>query len=364
MEQTPVQIFHLEERKKRFKNVGFFFKIGLLVLFISAPLFFPGFKTIDLAVKIILFGVLVASFDILLGYTGILSFGHGMFFGVGAYSVAMLMGRYGEPSYFNMLLGIGIAVVISSVLALFISFLSLRVKAIFFAMITLALAELAIVLATKLSGFTGGEDGISISMPGIFAVSYNGGKFMGIEITGRLMTYYLLFFSCLVLFTAMLRFIHSPLGRVLQAIRDNTQRAEALGYKTFVYQMISITFGCVLAGIVGGLYAMWVGYVNPESSLAVMAIMLNVLLMVIIGGMGTLYGGIVGAAFILITETFLPDMQHLSQDIFPQAEFLQHILDRWLLLFGTLFILVVIFFPKGVIGSAREYMERRRYVKT
>lgn len=364
MEQTPVQMFHLEERKKRFKNLGFFFKIGLLVLFFSAPLFFPGFKTIDLAIKIILFGVLVASFDILLGYTGILSFGHGMFFGVGAYSVAMLMGRYGEPSYLNMLLGIGIAVLISSVLALFVSFLSLRVKAIFFAMITLALAELAIVLATKLSGFTGGEDGISISMPGIFAVSYNGGTFWGIEITGRLMTYYLLFFSSLVLFTTMLRFIHSPLGRVLQAIRDNTHRAEALGYKTFIYQMISITFGCVLAGMVGGLYAMWVGYVNPESSLAVMAIMLNVLLMVIIGGMGTLYGGIVGAAFILITETFLPDLQHLAQEIFPNAVFLHHILDRWLLLFGTLFILVVIFFPKGVIGSAREYMERRRYASS
>ena len=364
MDQTPVQIFHLDQKKKRFKNAGFFFKLLLLVIFVSSPIVFPGFKTVDLAMKIILFSVLVASFDILLGYTGILSFGHGMFFGVGAYSVAMLMGRYGDPSYLNMFLGIIIALVITSVLAIFISFLSLRVKAIFFAMITLAIADLAIVLATKLSGFTGGEDGISISMPGIFAVSFNGGRFLGIEVTGRLMTYYLLFFTSLVLFAAMLRFIQSPLGRVLQAIRDNTQRAEALGYKTFIYQMISITFGCVLAGIVGGLYAMWVGYVNPESSLEVMAIMLNVLLMVIIGGMGTLYGGIVGAAFILITQTFLPDMQHLSQKLFPQAEFLHSILDRWLLLFGALFILVVIFFPKGVIGSAREYMERRRYAKT
>jgi len=364
VEQTPVQIFHLDQRKRRFRNTGFFFKLCLLAIFVSAPIVFPGFKTVDLAMKIILFSVLVASFDILLGYTGILSFGHGMFFGVGAYSVAMLMGRYGDPSYLNMFLGIIISLVITSVLAIFISFLSLRVKAIFFAMITLAIADLAIVLATKLSGFTGGEDGISISMPGIFAVSFNGGRFLGIEITGRLMTYYLLFFTSLVLFAAMLRFIQSPLGRVLQAIRDNTQRAEALGYKTFIYQMISITFGCVLAGIVGGLYAMWVGYVNPESSLEVMAIMLNVLLMVIIGGMGTLYGGIVGAAFILITQTFLPDMQHLSKKLFPQAEFLQHILDRWLLLFGALFILVVIFFPKGVIGSAREYMERRRYAKT
>jgi branched-chain amino acid transport system permease protein len=147
---------------------------------------------------------------------------------------------------------------------------------------------------------------------------------------------------------------------VLQAIRDNEQRAVALGYKTFIFQTLSIAFGCVLATLIGGLYAMWVRYVNPESSLEVMAIMLNVLLMVIIGGMGTLYGGIVGAAFLLITQTFLPDLQHIAKDLLPQATFLHNVLERWLLLFGILFILVVIFFPKGVIGSVNEYFARRR----
>jgi branched-chain amino acid transport system permease protein len=147
---------------------------------------------------------------------------------------------------------------------------------------------------------------------------------------------------------------------VLQAIRDNEQRAVALGYKTFIFQTISITFGCLLATLIGGLYAMWVGYVNPESSLEVMAIMLNVLLMVIIGGMGTLYGGFVGAAFLLITQTFLPDLQNIAQDLFPQATFLHSVLERWLLLFGILFIMVVIFFPKGVIGSVRDYVARRK----
>jgi branched-chain amino acid transport system permease protein len=227
-------------------------------------------------------------------------------------------------------------------------------------MVTLALAELAIVLANKLSHFTGGEDGISISMPGIFSVGFNMGEFMGIDLTGRVITYYLILFICLALFMMMLRFIHSPLGRVLQAIRDNEQRAVALGYKTFIFQAISITFGCLLATLIGGLYAMWVGYVNPESSLEVMAIMLNVLLMVIIGGMGTLYGGIVGAAFLLITQTFLPDLQSVAKDFLPQATLLHNMLERWLLLFGTLFILVVIFFPKGVIGSVNDYIAKRK----
>jgi branched-chain amino acid transport system permease protein len=356
---NPVRLFRIEERRRRFKRADFFLRVVLLMVLLLVPFVFHSFKTVDLAAKIMIFATLVASFDVLLGYTGILSFGHGMFFGLGAYAVAFLLGKYGSPSYANLVLGILIGAAAASVLALLISFLSLRVRTIFFAMITLAIAELAIVLATKLSGLTGGEDGISLRMPGIFSLSYSLGSFMGLEITGRVITYYALSLTCLGLFMVMLRFIHSPLGRVLQAIRDNSQRAEALGYRVFVYESISITFGCVIAAITGGLYAMWVGYVNPESSLGVMTIMLDVLLMVIIGGMGTLYGGIIGAAFLKITQTFLPDLQSFAKGLFPGAELLHNFLERWLLLFGILFILVVIFFPKGVLGSVRDYLIRR-----
>ena len=359
-EQTPVQIFRSDEKRKQYSSGSFFLRIAILLLFLLVPFLFPSFKTIDLAIKIAIFATLVASFDIMLGYTGILSFGHGMFFGIGAYCVAFLLGKYGSPSYANLILGLLMATVVATVLALLISFISLRVKAIYFAMVTLALAELTLVLANKLSGFTGGEDGISISLPGVFSVAFNLGEFMGLDVTGRILTYYFILFICLALFLMMIRFTHSPLGRVLQAIRDNEQRAVALGYKTFIFQTISITFGCVLATLIGGLYAMWVGYVNPESSLEVMAIMLNVLLMVIIGGMGTLYGGIVGAAFLLITQTFLPDLQKLAKDILPQAALLHNVFERWLLLFGILFILVVIFFPKGVIGSVKEFIAKRK----
>lgn len=359
-EQTPLQLYRAREHKARFRNAGFVVRVFFICLFVLVPILFPSFKTVDLAVKIIIFATLAASFDVLLGYTGILSFGHGMFFGIGAYCVAFLMGRYGSPSYTNLILGLCLAAAVSMALAFLISFLSLRVRTIFFAMITLAIAELAIILATKLSGFTGGEDGISMSMPGMLSVAYRGGEFLGIEITGRMVCYYVILFSCLGLFTIMLRFIHSPLGRVLQAIRDNSKRAEALGYKVFYYESMSITFGCVIAAMAGGLYAVWVGYVNPESSLGVMTIMLDVLLMVIIGGMGTLYGGIIGAAFLKITQTFLPDLQNVAKNAFPNADLLHQILERWLLLFGVLFILVVIFFPKGVMGTIRERLGRHR----
>jgi branched-chain amino acid transport system permease protein len=357
-ELTAVQLFHQEEKRRRFRRGGFFIRLGVLFILLIVPFILPSYKTVDLAVKIIVFATLVASFDIMLGYTGILSFGHGMFFGIGAYCVAFLLGKYGEPTYFNLILGMASAVLVAAALAVMISFLSLRVKTIFFAMVTLAIAELAIILATKLSVLTGGEDGISLAMPGIFSFSYSAGDFFGMEITGRIVTYYLILLSCLGMFMMMLRFTHSPLGRVLQAIRDNQQRAEALGLKTFVFQGISITFGCVMGAITGGFYAMWVGYVNPESCLGVFAIMLAVLLMCIIGGMGTLYGGIVGAAFYLITETFLPDLQHLAKEFFPGSLFLHNVLERWYLVLGTFFILVVIFFPKGVIGSIRDYLAR------
>jgi branched-chain amino acid transport system permease protein len=358
-EQTPVQIFRRRERQKQYRSGTFFLKLAVLLLFILVPFLFPSFKSLDLALKIMIFAVLVASFDILLGYTGILSFGHVMFFGIGAYSVAMLIGKYGNPTYINLVIGFIIALGITSALALIVSFLSLRVKAIFFAMVTLAIAEFAIILATKLSGFTGGEDGIIMSMPGIFKVSFNVGKFLGVEITGRLISYYFIFIVCLGLFLLMIRFIHSPLGRVMQAIRDNEPRAEAIGYKTFIVKTISICFGCLVSTILGGLYAMWVGYANPESVLGI-PIMLDVLLMEIVGGMGTLYGGLAGAAFLEFAHAFLPDLQNFAKSFFPGAHFLHTAMERWLLIFGILFILVVFFFPKGIIGSVQDIIARRK----
>jgi len=362
-ELSPIRIFRGLESRKRFRSGGFFLKAGLLVLFLFAPFLFPSFKSIDLVMRIVIFATLVASFDILLGYTGIISFGHGMFFGIGAYSMGFLLSKYGSPTYLNMFLAFFIAVFVSILLALVISFLSLRVKAIFFAMITLALAEFSLILAMKLSRLSGGEDGISISLPGLFKVSSNFGHVLHLDITGRIAAYYFILLCCLILFLMMLRFTQSPFGRVLQSIRDNVQRAEALGYSTFIFQTVSITFGCIVAAIVGGLYAVWVGYINPESCLST-SIVLDILIMVIIGGMGTLYGGIIGAAFLQIAQTFLPDLQKLSQHLFPQASLLHTAMERWLLIFGILFILVVFFFPRGVLGSIQDYMMRRKAGKT
>jgi branched-chain amino acid transport system permease protein len=356
---TPVQAARRLERERRLREPTLYLRLGVLALFALVPLVIPSFQVMDLTLKIALFAALVASYDVVIGYTGIVSFGHAMFFGFGAYAVALSLGKFGASTYGHIALGFLVGIMISAVLAVLIGAFSLRVKAIFFAMVTLAFAEFALILAVQLSGITGGEDGLSPRLPGVFAVSYAGGTVLGIPVTGRLVTYYFVLLVCLALFLLMSRFVHSPLGRTLQAIRDNELRAEALGFRTFVFQMISSSFGSVVATILGGCYAMWVRYVNPESALGI-PIMLDILLMVIIGGIGTLYGGIIGAAFLLTARTLLPDLRAVGAALFPASEILQRLTERWLLYFGILFILVVFFFPKGVIGTVRERLARSK----
>ncbi|MBI4587736.1 MAG: branched-chain amino acid ABC transporter permease [Candidatus Rokubacteria bacterium] len=355
---TPVQASRILEREARFRQPTLYLRLALTAAFALAPVLLPSFQLMDLMLKIALFATLVASYDVVIGYTGIVSFGHAMFFGFGAYAVGLSLGKFGAPTYGYLALAFALGVLVSAALALVIGAFSLRVKALFFAMITLAFAEYALILAVQLSHLTGGEDGISPKLPGVFAVSFTAGKVLGVDVNGRVVTYYVVLVVCLALFLTMSRFVHSPLGRTLQAIRDNEQRAEALGYRTFIFQLISSSFGSVVAAVLGGCYAMWVRYVNPESALSIQ-IMLDVLLMVIIGGMGTLYGGIIGAAVLLTARTLLPDLRAVGTLMFPGSEILQRLTERWLLYFGILFILVVFFFPKGVIGTVREVLSRR-----
>ena len=356
---TPVQAERQLARRRRTGDPTVYLRLALLAAFALTPLVAPTFQLVDLVLKIALFATLVASYDVVIGYTGIVSFGHAMFFGFGAYAVALAIGRLGAPTYGHLLAGFAVGIACSAVVAVVIGAFSLRVKAIFFAMITLAFAEFALILAVQWSRLTGGEDGISPVLPGVFAVGWDGGRVLGVALTGRLVTYYAVLATCVLLFLSMSRFVHSPLGRTLQAIRDNELRAEALGYRTFVAQIISSSFASVVATVLGGCYAMWVRYVNPESTLGI-PIMLDVLLMVIIGGIGTLYGGVIGAAFLLTARTLLPDLKAWTAVIAPGSDLVQRLAERWLLYFGILFILVVFFFPKGVLGTIRERLDRGR----
>ncbi|HEX6708249.1 MAG TPA: branched-chain amino acid ABC transporter permease [Albitalea sp.] len=319
------------------------------------PFVFPGTKALNVAAKVLVFIVLVASFDLLLGYTGIVSFAHTMFFGIGAYGIAIASTRLG-PGWGAVVLGVVAALAVSLLLSLLIGLFSLRVKAIFFAMITLAVASAFLTLASQLSAFTGGEDGLNFKVPEALqpGTRYLEEPFLGASIDGRFASYYLLFFAALVLVLVMLRIVNSPFGRVLQAIRENDFRAEAIGYRTVVYRTLSNVLSALFATLAGCLLALWLRYNGPDTSLS-FEIMLDILLIVVIGGMGTIYGAVVGGVLFLLAQSYLQDLMKLGASAVEGVPLLAPLIspDRWLLWLGILFVLSVYHFPSGVVGRLR-----------
>jgi branched-chain amino acid transport system permease protein len=332
---------------------------GLLVLLVLAlaltPFIFPGVKALNVAAKVLIFIVLVASFDLLLGYTGIVSFAHTMFFGIGAYGIAVATSRMG-PTWEALAVGMGGSLVLSFVLALLVGLFSLRVRAIFFAMITLAVASAFLTLASQLHEITGGEDGLSFKVPEILSPSYEFSEnpLLGVTLDGRMLCYYLLFVTAVVLFLALLRIVNSPFGRVLQAIRENEFRAEAIGYRVVVYRTTSAILSALFASLAGAMLSIWLRYNGPDTSLS-FEIMMDVLLIVVIGGMGTMYGAIVGASLFLVAQSYLQDLLRLGSEAASDLPWLSALLspDRWLLWLGVLFVLSVYYFPSGVVGKLR-----------
>ena len=338
-------------------------KLAVLAIWAAllfGPFLFQDVRSIQVAARICIFIVLVASYDLLIGYTGIVSFAHTMFFGFGAYGAAILLKQMG-PGWTPVLLGAGAGAALSLVIAAGIGLLSLRVKAIFFAMITLAAASVALVLASQLSHLTGGEDGITYRAPDLFKpatklLTDGDGKVLklcGVSLNGKVAAYYFVFLSCAALFWLMLRLVGSPLGTVLKAIRENEARAEAIGYRVVAYRTFVFCISAVIASLAGTVYAVWLKYTGPETALS-FDIMIDILLMVVIGGMGTMFGPVIGAVLLVLAQYYLRDLMGAASEAVSAIPLLPELLnpDRWLFWLGILFILLVYFFPKGIAGTA------------
>ena len=331
----------------------------LIVLYLaSAPFLFSGARSLNVAATICVFVVLVASFDLLLGYCGVVSFAHAMFYGIGAYGVAISMYKLG-PTWTAMgigaLAGIGLSVLLSFLIAL----VSLRVKAIFYTMMTLAVAAAFGALVMRLSGLTGGDDGRTFKLPESLSPGFRlfENDILGTTVNGKVLTYYLIFVCAVALFLLMLRVVNSRFGRVLEAIRENEFRAEAIGYRTLYYRVAANCLSAALAACAGVLMALWLRYVGPQTTVG-FNVMLNILLMAVIGGLGTIYGSVVGVALFVVAENYLQSlMGGMSSSLtsVPMLAALFHP-DRWLLWFGTVFVLSVYFFPSGVVGKLRSSM--------
>jgi branched-chain amino acid transport system permease protein len=332
--------------------------VAIVLGLLATPFIFPGAKALNVAAKICIFAALVASYDLLLGYTGSVSFAHTMFYGIGSYAIAISLYGLGA-SWGAVAAGAAVGLPLALLLALAIGLFSLRVEAIFFAMITLAVASAFLVLASQLSWLTGGEDGRSFQLPELLrpGTVFIPKDWFGIAVNGRILTYYIVFASSALMILALLRIVNSPFGRVLQAIRENRFRAEALGYRTVFHLTYANCIAAVVAALAGMLNALWLRYAGPDTSLS-FSIMLDILLMVVIGGMGTIYGAIVGAAIFLLAENYLQSLMGMASAAASEAglPLLPGLLhpDRWLLWLGLLFIASVYFFPTGVVGRLRS----------
>ncbi|MCB1405409.1 MAG: branched-chain amino acid ABC transporter permease [Rhodobacteraceae bacterium] len=327
--------------------------VAILIALALAPFLFPGVRSLETAARICIFIVLVASYDLLLGYTGIVSFAHTMFFGLGAYGVALASSHMGR-GYDALVVGTVLGALASAVLALLIGLFSLRVRAIFFAMITLAVASAVAVLVSQMSQITGGEDGLNFQIPRELTPALRLGNLFGVNLSGKILNYYLVFGACLLLFLLMLRIVNSPFGRVLQAIRENDFRAEAIGYRVVWYRTTATCLSAAIAALAGSLFAIWLRYVGPDTTLS-FDIMIDVLLMVVIGGMGSMYGAVIGATILVLAQNYLQSLMGAASEATAGLPLIPDLLnpDRWLLWLGVLFILSVYFFPAGIVGKLR-----------
>ena len=316
------------KRKYQWNNLFLGIMVIILVIF---PFVSDSRTWMILLTQIFIFSILAMSYDILLGYTGIVSFGHAMFFGMGAYTSAVMLKNI-EPTLSVFCLSIVVGMLIAGIVSFFIGLLTLRLKSHFFAMLTLAVSGLFLVLAEKWRTVTHGNDGFTFRAPDFFK--------------DRMMFYFVALLVLVIVYLFLRRFVNSPLGRVLVAVRENEQRTKSLGFNTLHYKVIASIVAGVIASLAGSLYAVSLRFVN--TSVLSLDITLDALLMTIIGGVGTLIGPIIGAGFIELAQHYLSG---LAKD-YP-------IFERWIIFFGIIYILAVIFFPKGVVGTIREKLWKR-----
>jgi branched-chain amino acid transport system permease protein len=300
------------------------FVYALLVgVLIALPLLIDSRTTTILLTQFCIFAILAMSYDILLGFTGIISFGHAMFFGVGAYSTAIMLSDY-SPTMGIFIVSIAVGVVLSILISIVSGALTLRLKNHFYAMFTMAISGLLLVVAEKWRTVTKGNDGFTFRAPEFFRE--------------RLYFYFFVLICLVVIFMLLKRFVASPFGKVLVAIRENEQRTRSLGFKTLGYKIIASVVAGAVASLAGSLYAVSLRFVN--TSVMAMDVTLDALMMTIIGGVGTLIGPIIGAGVIEFAQHYLSG---LARD-YP-------IFERWIIFFGILYILAVIFFPRGIVGT-------------
>lgn len=281
-----------------------------------------------LASEMLIFAIFALGYDIIFGYTGLLSFGHAMFFGIGAYGTGLVLTRW-VPSLF---LGLATGIAISLPVAFVVGFLSIKRRGIYFVMVTLAFCQMLYFIAFKWTSLTGGDNGLhGVPRPVIGPLDLN----------SELLFYYFVLSTFALSVLVAFRIISSPFGRVLQSLRENEDRAKSIGYNTDNFKIISFMISAFFSALAGGLYAVHLNFV-PLDTLSIFTSG-DVVIMALVGGIGTLYGPIFGAMLIVYLKNLLSAW-----------------MENWNLIMGLLFISSVLAFRKGVLPVLKERLWVRK----
>ena len=298
-------------------------KIILISATLLLAIIFPHIAPYTaLASEILIFALFAMAFDLMLGYAGMLSFGHAAFFGLGAYSTGIILKNL-NPSVPLALLG---GVVVSSLAGFVIGFLSIRRRGIYFTMVTLAFAQLFYFIAFKWTRLTGGDDGLQ-GVPRPWLGPLN--------LQSQIVFYYFLLFSVTISAIILVRVVNSPFGKTLQAQRENRNRAMSIGYNVDKFKLTAFVLSAFFSGLAGGFYALLLNFV-PLGSLH-WTTSGEVVVMTITGGIGTLFGPVMGAVGIILLRDIISNFT-----------------ESWSFIMGLLFMGAVLGFRSGLIGILRK----------
>ena len=299
----------------KLRLLGFAVLVLLLAVF---PRFFGNYP-VKLLQEILIWGIFAMSLDLLMGYAGMVSFGHSAFFGVGGYTGALLLKA--APGAFA---GLAAPALAAGLCALAIGFFSIRVSGVYFIMLTLAFSQMFYAVTFQVA-WLGAEDGIvGVPRPRLLGLDLNPTPAFHVYIVAFALA------TLLVLW----RIVRSPFGHVLRGIHDNEARMQAVGYAVNRYKLLAFVIAGTIAGIAGALYTQFVGSITPEAFL--WRTSGEALLMVIIGGTGTLGGALLGAGAFILLQSLVSSYT-----------------ERWMLLLGVTFVVFVLFAPGGVVGALR-----------
>jgi branched-chain amino acid transport system permease protein len=309
--------------------IGFCVVMALLIV---APLILPVFWRRFLT-EVLIWGLLAMSSDLLIGYTGMVSFGHSAFFGLGMYGAAAALLLVSPP---NLWLAIGLGLAGAAGAALFVAYFSTRLRDIYFAITTLIFSQIFYVIIFTWTPVTGGENGLIFTRPRLTIPFLYEGRF-----TNETMHWFVLAVVT-ASYLILRRVTRSPFGMVLQSIRENEARTRAIGYTVERYKIVAVMLSGLFAGLAGVLYAIQNEFAAPDFVYFIISgdtVIFNVM-----GGIGTLVGPIVGAGFFQLIRELL---SRLFGDQFP-----------YLIPLGVIFIVMVIFLPQGLLGFARRWLNR------